>query len=117
MYTQDNATAEVENNKLYVGNLSWYATTDHLNSMFAQYCTEGTELDVFIVKDRETGRSRGMAFVTFINDANPEAAIDDCAKALESVNGMEVEGREIRLSYATKRKPREDRGYGRSFDN
>lgn len=111
MYTQDGATPEVENNKLYVGNLSWYATTDHLNGIFSQYCSEGTELDVFIVKDKETGRSRGMAFVTFINEANPEAAIDDCAKALEAANGIELEGREVRLSYATKRKPREDRGY------
>jgi cold-inducible RNA-binding protein len=117
MYTDDNTPQEVENNKLYVGNLSWYATTDHLNGIFAQYCTEGTTLDVFIVKDKETGRSRGMAFVTFINEANAEAAIDDCAKALEGANGMELEGREIRLSYATKRKPREDRPYGRSFDN
>lgn len=112
MYTDENTPQEVENNKLYVGNLSWYATAEHLNDIFAPQCSEGTTLDLFIVKDRETGRSRGMAFVTFINEANPEAAIDDCAKALEAANGIELEGREVRLSYATKRKPREDRdGY------
>jgi cold-inducible RNA-binding protein len=97
---EETTPQEVENNKLYVGNLSWYATTDHLNGIFSQYCSEGTELDVFIVKDKETGRSRGMAFVTFMNEANEQAA-----------NDIELEGREIRLSYATKRKPREDRGY------
>ena len=53
------------NTKIYVGNLSFNATDDELKQLFAEF---GNVSDVFIVKDRATGRSRGFAFVTMDNE-------------------------------------------------
>ena len=57
-------------NRLYVGNLSYDATSDSLRTAFAE-CGEVTDLKV--VTDRETGRARGFAFVTMKTDAAPAA--------------------------------------------
>jgi len=67
-------------NRLYVGNLSFNATTDSIREWFAS-C--GTVTDVHVVMDRETGRSRGFAFVTMATDAEAQKAIAETNEAEE----------------------------------
>lgn len=75
--------------KIYVGNLSYGATQEDLNDLFAS-C--GAIVDVRIIKDRDSGRSKGFAFVTF------ESA-DAVNSALEK-NGTEFQGRQLKISLA-----------------
>ena len=91
------------NAKMYVGNLSYDATQEDLQALFEAH---GGVSDVFIVKDRESGRPRGFAFVTMEERSQMEAAI-------EALNGEEFMGRNLAINEA---RPREDRprsgGYG-----
>ena len=92
--------------KLYVGNLAFQTTSQDLQELFAQ---AGTVQSASIVEDRETGRSRGFAFVEMSTNAEAAAAIDQ-------FNGKELGGRSLKVNEA---KPRENRsgGGGRSFNN
>ncbi len=85
--------------KLYVGNLSFNTTTQDLETMFA---ASGTVESTNIIEDRETGRSRGFAFVEM--SSNEEAQ-----NAISALNGKDVDGRALTVNEA---KPREDRGGG-----
>jgi len=80
---------------LYVGNLSYQATVDDLQSVFAEY---GTVKRVVLPTDRETGRMRGFAFVEMTEDAQEDAAIVD-------LDGAEWMGRQLRVNKA---KPKGD---------
>ena len=82
--------------KLYVGNLSYDATREEVQSLFENY---GAVSDVFIVKDRESGRPRGFAFVTMETKESMDAAI-------EALNGEEFMGRNLAINEA---RPREER--------
>ncbi|MCB9790447.1 RNA-binding protein [Candidatus Nomurabacteria bacterium] len=84
-------------NKLFVGNLSWDTTEDSLRAMFGQI---GEVQEVVIIMDRRTNRSKGFGFVTFVN-------AEDAARAVEELNGKELDGREINVSEARDPKPRE----------
>lgn len=85
---------------LYVGNLSYQATEEDLNTVFADY---GSVKRVVLPTDRETGRMRGFAFVEMSDDAQEEAAI-------AALDGAEWMGRQLRVNKA---RPREDdRGGG-----
>lgn len=79
--------------KLFVGGLSWDTDTEGLRAAFAEY---GNVSDAVVVQDRETGRSRGFGFVTFDND-------DDAKKAMDAMNGAELDGRTIRCDQAIER--------------
>jgi cold-inducible RNA-binding protein len=83
--------------KLYVGNISFNTTNQDLNDLFG---TVGTVQSANVVEDRETGRSRGFAFVEM-------ASKEDADNAIAQLNGKEVDGRELKVNEA---KPREDRG-------
>jgi RNA recognition motif-containing protein len=83
--------------KLYVGNLPYSVTDADLQSLFAQ---AGTVESVALIKDRETGRSKGFAFVEFANG-------EDAQKAISMFNGQEMGGRALSVKIAL---PREDRG-------
>lgn len=83
--------------KMYVGNLSYDATDTEIRELFEAH---GGVTDVFIVKDRESGRPRGFAFVTM---ENPEAM----NAAIEALNGEEFMGRNLTINEA---RPREERG-------
>ena len=83
--------------KLYVGNISFQTTEDELRQMFGQY---GTVTSAQIVMDRETGRSRGFAFVEMADGAD---------EAIAAMNGALVGGRTLTVNEA---KPREDRPRG-----
>src|SRR5712664_4776865 len=85
--------------KLYVGNLSFRTTSDELRDAFA---AAGTVESASVIEDRDTGRSRGFAFVEM---ATPEEA----AKAIEEFNGKDFGGRNLTVNEA---KPRADRGGG-----
>src|SRR5262245_7209291 len=83
--------------KLYVGNLSFGATNESLQEAFSQF---GTVTSAQIVMDRETGRSRGFAFVEMSDGAD---------QAIAAMNGAQLDGRTLTVNEA---KPREDRGGG-----
>jgi len=85
--------------KLYVGNLPYTATEDELSSLFSQ---AGTVTSVAIIKDRETGRSKGFAFIEMSN-------ADEAQKAINVLNGRDMGGRDLRVSIA---RPREGGGGG-----
>ncbi len=85
--------------KMYVGNLSYDVTQEELQALFEAH---GAVSDVFIVKDRESGRPRGFAFVTMAEKSAMDAAI-------EALNGADFMGRNLAINEA---RPREDRGGG-----
>ena len=82
--------------KLFVGNLSYNTTENDLQDAFAAH---GTVLEVDLILDKMSGRSRGFAFVTM---ENPEAA----KAAIAALNGKNLQGRDIAVNEA---RPREDR--------
>ncbi len=84
-------------NKLYVGNLPFSTTEEDLRNMFAQ---AGTVVSVSLIKDRDTGRSRGFAFVELSNQAEAE-------KAVSLFNNTPLENRTLKVNLA---RPREDSG-------
>ena len=90
------------NNRLYVGNLSYYTTEDALMRTFAQV---GDVSEAKLVIDRETGRSRGFAFVTMGTDA-------DAQKAISQLDGQDLDGRPLRVNIAEERKGRSGGGGG-----
>ena len=85
--------------KLYVGNLSFNTSTQDLEKMFSEI---GTVESTNIIEDRETGRSRGFAFVEM-------SSKEEGQNAISTLNGKEIDGREMLVNEA---KPREDRGGG-----
>ena len=84
------------NKKLYVGNLPFSAEEDQLQAFFA---AEGQVASVRILTDRETGRSRGFAFVEM---GTPEEA----QKAMNALNGKDFMGRALMVSEAREQAPR-----------
>jgi RNA recognition motif-containing protein len=87
-------------NRLYVGNLPFSATTETLREAFA---ASGEVTDVHIVMDRESGQSRGFAFVTMGN-------AHEATKAISSMNGAMLEGRALRVNEAEDRPQRSGGG-------
>ena len=87
------------NTRLYVGNLSFNTNAEGVRAAFQEF---GTVSDVHLVSDRETGRSRGFAFVTMGSAAEAQAAID-------ALNGKNVAGRNLNINEA---RPREERSGG-----
>eukprot|EP01018_Ginkgo_biloba_P018348 Gb_05747 [translate_table: standard] len=92
--------------KVYAGNLAWSVTSETLREAFSE---KGNVLGARVVLDRETGRSRGFGFVSFSSQAEVEAAVSE-------MDGMELEGREIRVNVAMNRRT-EDRSYGSEMQN
>ena len=88
--------------RIYVGNLSFQTTQDGLRDLFAQH---GTVEESAIITDRETGRSRGFAFVTMPNDAEGQAAIN-------ALNGYELDGRTLNINEARPKTQRAGGGGG-----
>ncbi|XP_066266456.1 uncharacterized protein [Branchiostoma lanceolatum] len=86
-------SGEKEPGKLFVGGLSWDTTSDGLESTFSEY---GEITDCKVITDRETNRSRGFGFVTFANDG-------DAANAKKCMDGTDLDGRQIRVDYASKK--------------
>jgi cold-inducible RNA-binding protein len=85
--------------KLYVGNLSYDTSESDLRRLFEPH---GTVESAQIIMDRETGRSKGFAFVEMSSDQEAQAAIT-------ALNGRDAGGRKLTVNEA---RPREDRGGG-----
>ena len=84
---------------IYVGNLSYDATQEDINAVFAEY---GSVARVHLPTDRETGRPRGFAFVEMSSE-------DEETAAIEALDGAEWMGRDLRVNKA---RTREERGGG-----
>ena len=82
--------------KLYVGNLSYDVDSSSLQELFSAH---GAVQSAEVIADRETGRSKGFGFVEFESD-------DDNQKAVDQLNGKELDGRTISVNLA---RPREER--------
>jgi RNA recognition motif-containing protein len=89
----------VMGSRLYVGNLSYQTTEDDLRQLFMG---AGSVTSVSIITERDTGRSKGFAFVEMAND-------EDANKAQQMFNGHSLHNRTLRVDLA---RPREDRGGG-----
>ncbi|QIL80292.1 RNA-binding protein [Diaphorobacter sp. HDW4A] len=89
------------NNRLYVGNLSYSTTNESLTQAFGEF---GNVASAKLVMDRETGRSKGFAFVEMETDAEAQAAIN-------ALDGQSVDGRAIKVNVARPPERREG-GFG-----
>ena len=85
-----------------MGNLSFQTTRDELTRLLSE---AGAVVDAYLPADRETGRPRGFAFVTFSNEA-------EAAEAIRRFNGREVGGRKLVVNPAEARPPRRPDGFG-----
>ncbi|KAI9137739.1 hypothetical protein BKA69DRAFT_1095925 [Paraphysoderma sedebokerense] len=85
--------------KLFVGGLSWDTDEDTLRETFGRF---GEIEDCIIIKDRESGRSRGFGFVTFASESDADAALSE-------LNNTELDSRTIRVDRADN-KPQGERG-------
>ncbi len=81
--------------KLYVGNLSFSTTEDDLRTLFAQ---TGTVTSVALIKDRDSGQSKGFAFIEMSTQAEAETAI-------KKFNGYSLDNRELKVNTA---RPKEE---------
>jgi RNA recognition motif-containing protein len=86
-------------NKLYVGNLSFNTTENDLQDAFGAH---GTVMETNLLMDRETGRPRGFGFITM-------SSAEEASKAIEAMNGKDMDGRALTVNIA---KPREERTGG-----
>src|SRR5207244_4686459 len=102
LVTSRAGTSNLMNTRLYVGNLSFNTTADGVRTAFQQF---GTVSDVHLVTDRETGRSRGFAFVTM-------GTTEEAAKAIEGMDGKTLDGRPLRVNEAEQRQQRGGGGGG-----
>jgi RNA recognition motif-containing protein len=91
--------------KLYVGNLPYSATEQSLQDTFSQ-CGEVDSVNV--ITDRDTGQSKGFAFVEMSRDSEAQ-------KAIQELNGTSIDGREIKVNEAKPKAPRDNRSGGNSW--
>ena len=92
-----------EEKKVYIGNLEYGVGEGELKALL-----EGKGLaakEVTVIMDKYTGRSKGFGFAEF------ETA-DDAQKAIDALNGQDLNGRALKVNKAQKRKPRNDFGTG-----
>lgn len=79
--------------KLFVGGLNWKTADDALRNAFERF---GEITEAKVITDRETGRSRGFGFVSFVDDQAADTAINE-------MNGTQLEGRTIQVNEAQQR--------------
>lgn len=90
---------------LFVGSLAYATTDDSLKAFFEQI---GEVESARVITDRDTHRSKGFGFVTFVDEASNQKAIDD-------LNGKELDGRPITVTAARPKEDRPQRDNGGSF--
>ncbi len=79
--------------KLFVGNINWKTTGDELKELFSQH---GEIEEAIVIKNRDTNRSKGFGFVTFVND-------DEADNAIKALSGYEFGGRDLIVNEARPR--------------
>ena len=89
--------------KIYVGNLSYRTTENDLRQQFEKF---GVVNQVSVITDRETGRSKGFAFVEMQND-------NEADDAIQGMNGLELGDRALAVNEARPQEPRKGGGGGR----
>jgi RNA recognition motif-containing protein len=87
----------METKTLFVGGLSWNLKWQDLKDAFNEH---GEVAFAKVITDRETNRSKGYGFVEFVS-------VEEAVKAKEAMDGVELDGREIRIDFAEDRKPQE----------
>lgn len=87
--------------KLFIGGLSWDTNEQDLESAFSEF---GQLEELKLIRDRDTGRSKGFAFATFQNQ-------NDAMDAIKGLDGTELDGRTIKVNEAEDR-PRNSGGRG-----
>ena len=92
------------NQKLYIGNLSFSTTEDDLRNLFAQ---AGTVTSVALIKDRDTGSSKGFAFIEMGTQSEAEDAI-------KKFNSYSLDSRELKVNVARPREETARGGYRRN---
>ena len=90
--------------KLYVGNLPFTVTEESVRTLFSQH---GTVEKVSLISDRDTGRPRGFGFVEMPNS--------DAARAMQALNGTELDGRSLKVNEAQDRERSGNRGAPRRY--
>lgn len=93
--------------KLFVGNLPFSTTEESVSSLFSQY---GEVVEAKLITDRMTGRSKGIAFVTFQTE-------EEANSAIEALNGFELDGRSLVVNVARPMVPRERGSFGGGRNN
>ncbi|RYP78510.1 hypothetical protein DL771_000463 [Monosporascus sp. 5C6A] len=88
--------------KLFIGGLAWHTEEATLREKFEEF---GPIEEAVVVKDRDTGRSRGFGFVRYMSEA-------DAQKAIAGMNNVEFDGRPIRVDKASDTGPKTGGGYG-----
>jgi RNA recognition motif-containing protein len=88
--------------KLFVGNLSFEVGDEELQELFA---TQGEVVSATVIMDRDTGRARGFGFVEMAHDA-------DAQKAIQSLDGREFMGRNLKVNVSVPRERRSGGGGG-----
>lgn len=88
---------------IYVGNLTFAATEQDVQELFEEV---GPVESVKLITDRETGRARGFGFIEMEDDV--------AEQAIESLDGKEFQGRNLRVNMAKEKKPRRDNRFGGS---
>ncbi|KAI0514834.1 hypothetical protein F5B22DRAFT_647314 [Xylaria bambusicola] len=91
--------------KLFIGGLAWHTEETTLRQKFEEF---GPIEEAVVVKDRDTGRSRGFGFVRYTSEADAE-------KAIASMNNVEFDGREIRVDKASDAGPKNSYARGSSY--
>ncbi|XP_060178544.1 28 kDa ribonucleoprotein, chloroplastic-like [Lycium barbarum] len=94
---EDTSESEGVNTKLYFGNLPYLCDSAQLAGIVQDY---GSPELVEVLYDRDTGKSRGFAFVTM-------STLEDCEKVIENLDGREYGGRTLRVNFSDKPKPKE----------
>jgi cold-inducible RNA-binding protein len=82
--------------KVFVGGLSWDTRDDGLRQAFESF---GEITEAKVITDRDTGRSRGFGFVTFVRD-------EDAKTAISKMDGTALDGKTIKVNEAQERSPR-----------
>ena len=95
----------MNDNKLFVGNLSFNTTENDLQDMFAAH---GTVTEANLMMDRATGRPRGFGFVTM-------STSEEAQTAMQALNGKSVDGRGLTVNVARPREERSGGGERRQF--
>ena len=88
--------------KLFIGSLAWATDSSGLQAAFSRF---GEIEEATVISDRETGRSRGFGFVTFVDESSTQQAISE-------MNGADLDGRPIVVNEAKEQAPRSGGGGG-----